>query len=195
MKLRERAAGAWRRLKPSVPDLRYREDAGTISFKCVGLDEGDVQAPLFDEFLLNLPHDGDVFVSAYRLWSRDDGLVMDPDSIAARAESRPDRFRTFFRLNEARIHSGYLSYACEIEVCYFSNEVGWEEFLACRRAPKPRELIEAGLLTAIFQSVDHGADLWFIGGLSQREAVLSLIDKLSKSGWIIERDASALPEH
>jgi hypothetical protein len=167
--------------------LAHSQGKGMIAFKCLGLDEGEAEASLFDEFLLEVSQGRSVFVEAYRLPT---ATVIAQEAIIAQTGVIADPFRTFFHLTEARVHCGSLTWASEFGVYCFDPQVGWERFLATVPIREPQRLLKNGLLSAYFLSYDQGSDFAFLGSQSTQEAAFRLFGSLSACGWRIEKTAS-----
>ena len=158
-------------------------------FCCPGLNKDEKEvADIFDDFLLDLSKESNVFLHTYRLCDIN-GLV-DPKTVQSRADIMLDPHNSYFHLTEAKVKSGCFAdgICCEAEFFFCKKDVKLEDFLATSAFEMRKKLLKSGLLSAVFYVCDHGADFVFECNKSYIEKVFDCFNILEKLGWRIKRE-------
>ncbi len=174
------------RRKFSKDVFKYATRSDCIIFWCSGgIDENKDATILFNNFLLNISKEHNIFFSAYRL--PDVNEIIDASVIMSKAEMLLAPFHTFFRLSEAKVKSNCFDNACEATIYYFDKSVNWADFLATSSDINKAKLMKEELLFAYFSSLDQGADFRFKCNRKYENKVFELMDGMSSLGWQIKR--------
>lgn len=154
--------------------LEYSVKGDIICFASTRVSEDEVDiGTVFNDFLLELSKDHQVFFYTYRL--NNISYIVDENLILSKAQVLLKNDITIFHLKEAKIKSSaFIENVCESEIYYFHKSVSLYE---------KKELIKSGLLDARFVIMDHGVDLYFEGIRKYENEVLQLIQNVSRQGW------------
>ena len=166
--------------------INYTIKRKTISFRCPSPDEGDEETTLFNDFLLELSKNHNVFMHTFMLLPNI-SFIIDEGVVLSEAKSLLDRANVYYHLKEARVKSDCFHNAAETCIYFFDNKVKWDSFLVSSPRFDTAKLIKKGLLSACFQSVDHGCEFRFEGNKSCEERVLSLFNDLSDFGYTVKQ--------
>jgi len=170
-------------LRFNIRQAKYEVKADSLTFWCSGIDEqDDALAALFDVFLLDLSEQRQTFVRAYRLPAEIEPTLFKPGDIQEKAVNSIDKYKaSFYQLYKANLDSRHLSAATELYIYFCDSSMRWEDFLATRTS-KATELVDSGLASALFASVDQGADFWFFGDKTHEPRAMQLLDGLANLG-------------
>jgi hypothetical protein len=169
--------------------LKYEIRADSIAFWCTGIDGNSADAILLNDFILDMSREKNVFFHSYRLPNQDVPKMIEQSVILKKAEVLQDPFNTYFQLSEAKVKISCFYWACETNIYYFDNKIEWSDFLAAAPIKKPIELIQKGMLSAHFTTVDQGADYWFESNTSYEKKIMRLLESMSDLGYKIKQQA------
>lgn len=165
--------------------VKYNIEKETVLFWCTGIDEDSKETILFNDFLLETSKNHNVFIHTYRLPNIYD--IIDKELIISKSDILLDPFSSFYHIKEARFKSNYFSNACETKIYYFDKKVNWADFLSTYPKVNTEKLMQEGLLSACFCSVDQGADFWFECNKSLEKKVLNFFKDLSGFAYDIKQ--------
>ncbi|MCL2136196.1 MAG: hypothetical protein FWH40_01530 [Coriobacteriia bacterium] len=166
---------------------RYDAKADSLVFWCSGVDEhDDALAAVFDAFLLDLSEERQTFIRSYRLPEQFEQELFGSAAIQEKAANQIDKYKaSYFFLSKARLDSRHLSAATELYLFFCDSSMRWEDFLATSTS-KAIELVDSGLASALFASVDQGADFWFFGDKTIENRAMQLLDGLAAFGYEVK---------
>lgn len=170
-------------MKYNTPYLRITADSSMVRFSCPGLNKNEIDfAALFDDFLLTLSKEKNIFVHTYRLSDIRD--LIDESAIMSRANVLLDSHNSFFQISELKTKTVNFGddVICEAQFMFFDKKVNWIDFLASYQKINSIRLIKSGLLSACFYVNDHGADFSFEADISMLGKVQTRATQLSELG-------------
>lgn len=177
----------------TYPDiLEYQVKEKSIYFHCPGLCEEDCVnktkntiGELFNAFLFGLSENRKVFFHGYRFFG-EETKVVNPDIILEKAEIFLNPSHVFLELQSAKISSLDFYRACEADIYYFDNHVKWTDFLVSSPIKHPIELVEKGILSALFSYGEFGGEFYFVCNKTYESKVLQLFADLSALGYKVK---------
>ncbi len=169
--------------------LKYRMEADYICFWCSCASENQRATARLNRFLSAIAEPDSVFFYGYRLPEDAKARLLGEGTIAKQLEPDTDLFHAFFKLHTVRMDLTHAECASQTNLYYL--HAGQNETNFCIRSAEQeiKALIQTGVLSACFSTLDQGADYWFQSNGTYRQDILALLRDLEQAGCSIKADA------
>ena len=169
--------------------LKYRMDADYICLWCSCAAENQRATAILNDFLAEIATSDPVFFYGYRLPEAAQAKLLGDGTIAKRLEPSAEPFHTYLQLHTVKMDVTYAECATQTSLYYRKAGQARSDFSFPSAETEIKALIQAGILSACFSTLDQGADYWFQSDGTYTQKVRSLLQDLQQAGCKIKSDA------